>query len=327
MTENAERGLLARVRSTCRETAAAAGQVGISGQRLASYARSLPLERLVAPTHDPETHFLTGNAEETAGFFLTLDSINFGSGWFPHLNKAPGRSGYFTIAAGLADHYRKRSPLTAGDLAEITAGACAQIFGQDPANVEAMELMVHFAKALNDLGHSLLNRFAGRFMNLLAASERSVEKLAAILIEMPLFRDQARYRGREVYFYKRAQIAAADLALAFRRQAPGDFIDLDRLTLFADNLVPHVLRLDGILTYTPELAATIDGGIPVPHGGEAEIEIRACALTAVERLVQALNESGRRVSAMELDWLLWNRGQQPHYKQSKPRHRTRCTFY
>ena len=44
---------------------------------------------------------------------------------------------------------------------------------------------------------------------------------------------------------KRAQIAAADLALA--GIAPAD--DLPELTLFADNLVPHVLRIDGVLEF------------------------------------------------------------------------------
>ena len=39
-------------------------------------------------------------------------------------------------------------------------------------------------------------------------------------------------------FYKRAQIVASDLALA----GVAEFDDLDRLTIFADNLVPHVLR-------------------------------------------------------------------------------------
>jgi len=36
-------------------------------------------------------------------FFLTLDAINFGSGYFPHLGKRPGMSGYFTAAASLTD--------------------------------------------------------------------------------------------------------------------------------------------------------------------------------------------------------------------------------
>ena len=32
---------------------------------------------------------------------LVLDSINFGSGWFPTLRKRPGMSGYFTVASSL----------------------------------------------------------------------------------------------------------------------------------------------------------------------------------------------------------------------------------
>ena len=61
---------------------------------------------------------------------------------------------------------------------------------------------------------------------------------------MPLFDDPG--------FYKRAQIVPADLALA----GVAEFDDLDRLTIFADNLVPHVLRVDGVLAYDAELAGT-----------------------------------------------------------------------
>ena len=54
---------------------------------------------------------------------------------------------------------------------------------------------------------------------------------------MPFFADPG--------FYKRAQIVPNDLAVA----GVADFRDLDRLTIFADNLVPHVLRVDGVLRY------------------------------------------------------------------------------
>jgi len=35
----------------------------------------------------------------------------------------------------------------------------------------------------------------------------------------------------------------------------------------------------------------------------------------------------RGISAMLLDDILWHRGQQPLYKQTKPRHRTRTVYY
>jgi hypothetical protein len=98
------------------------------------------------------------------------------------------------------------------------------------------------------------------------------------------------------------------------------------LTIFADNLVPHVLRVDGILLYEEALAARIDSEQLIPPGSMEEVEIRACAVHAVELLTEELRSSGHNVTAMGLDYLLWNRGQQPYYK-ARPRHRTRTVFY
>ena len=119
-------------------------------------------------------------------------------------------------------------------------------------------------------------------------------------------------------FYKRAQIAAADLHLA--GIAPAE--DLDRLTLFADNLVPHVLRLDGVLEFDERLVGRIDAGFLLEHDSPEEVEIRACALTAVELLVEARPD----LNAAVVDNILWNRGGLPRYK-ARPRHRARTTAY
>ncbi|MGD9412942.1 MAG: queuosine salvage family protein, partial [Desulfobacterales bacterium] len=90
--------------------------------------------------------------------------------------------------------------------------------------------------------------------------------------------------------------------------------------------VPHVLRVDNILVYPQALTSHIDAGNLIPAGSAEEIEIRACALHAAERLKEALSASGLAITSMELDFLLWNRGQQPAYK-SIARHRTRTVFY
>jgi hypothetical protein len=203
---------------------------------------------------------------------------------------------------------------------------------QDPDNAPIGELMGLFCRALNDLGRYLLTRFDGSFVGLVEAAERSAERLVALLIEMPFFADVAPYGdpGFQVSFYKRAQLAAADLALAFGGQTDdvglGRFDDLHRLTIFADNLVPHVLRVDGVLHYRDDLLARIDREELVPAGSPEEIEIRACALHAVEWLVEELRHVGRDVTAMQLDYILWNRGRGRTYK-SRPRHRTRTVYY
>jgi hypothetical protein len=158
----------------------------------------------------------------------------------------------------------------------------------------------------------------GRFASVPDSAGGFAVALALMLGGWDSYADRSGYEELTVGFLKRAQIAAADLARAgvtHRR-------DIRRLTLFADNLVPHVLRLDGILTFAPELVARIERGELIEHGSPEEVEIRACALHAVELIVAARGDT----CAAEVDQLLWHRGQQPAYKAS-PRHRSRCTAY
>jgi hypothetical protein len=143
---------------------------------------------------------------------------------------------------------------------------------------------------------------------------------------MPYFNDIEPYDGLQVPFFKRAQIVAADLALAFQGQTWGHFNDLDQMTIFADNLVPHVLRMDGILSYEESLLARINKQTLIPAGSAEEVEIRACAVHAVEQIKNAFCDGGQYITSAQLDNFLWNRGQEPQYK-AMPRHRTRSVFY
>ena len=307
-------GLLDDVRAQAAETAAQATAVRIRDERIATYALGLPLAPARAPELDAATHYLAEPAG-TLAYVLQLDAINFGSGYFPRLAKRPGMSGYFTVAASLKDAFVDEGPFSTARLRQLTPEDATQIFGQEIAHDDAVtELMGLFARALNDLGELVDDRFGGSFGKLVDAADGSAEQLAGILAEMPFYRD--------VGFYKRAQLSAADLATA----GVARFSDLDRLTIFADNLVPHVLRVDGVLAYAPELLARINREELIPSGSVEEREIRACALHAVERIGAQLRETGEPITSMQLDYLLWNRGQGPAYK-AQPRHRTRTVYY
>jgi hypothetical protein len=319
------------IRDGCRAVATEATRLRIDTARLADYARDFPVAEIGAATLDPATHYV-GRGKDTLAFILALDAINFGSGYFPHVRKRPRdsnswHSGYFTMAAGLNDWFLAEGPPSAARLAKLTEADCARIFGQDLGNPPAAELMGLFARALNDLGALLLARFDGDPAQLVERAGHKAETLVATLRIMPFFDDVAIWQGRTVPFMKRAQLTAADLGLAFDHEGWGRFDDLGELTIFADNLVPHVLRVDGILDYDPDLAARIDRGDPLAVGSIEEVEIRAATLHAVELLKRHLHEAGHRhITSMALDYLLWNRGQDARYK-AVPRHRARGVFY
>src|SRR5918995_1635942 len=288
-------GLTDDVRASCRAIAESARFVSIDLARLGEVEPAPP------PVLDPERHYLEGSREDVAAYLLTLDAINFGSGWFPTLRKRPGCSGYFTVAWALADFFRSGRRWSNAELRALSAPQVAEVLGQDADH----ELMGLYAEALQSLGNFLGERSP---LELVSEASGSAERLASMLTAMPFFDDGG--------FWKRAQIVPNDLALA----GVAIFADLDRLTIFADNLVPHVLRVDGVLRYDPSLEARIDVGELIPPGRE-EREIRGCAVHACELFSERLGMPPRVI-----DTALWTRGQAPRYKVV-PRHRTRTVFY
>ena len=284
------------VRTSCARIAAGASWVHIDLDAVQAVAPAPP------PPLDARVHYLEGTPADVATYMLTVDAVNFGSGWFPTLNKRPGCSGYMTIAWAIADRFRAGGAWSNDELRAMRADELADDARPAPRPRADGALRPGAARARAVPRRARRGRGGRR-------GGGSAERFATMLASgMTLFAD----RG----FYKRAQIAAADLALA----GVASFGDLHRLTIFADNLVPHVLRCDGVLRYDERLAAHIDAGLPL-RPGQQEREIRACAVHACELIAQ---RSG--VAPYELDNWLWNRGQEPAIKAT-PRHRCRTVYY
>src|SRR3954452_9194509 len=183
-------GLCDDVRRHCATVAASARWVSIELDALGRIEPGPP------PELDRERHYLEGPPDDVATYMLTLDAINFGSGWFPPLRKRPGSSGYYTVAWALADKFRDSGPWSDSELRALDAASVADVLGQDRDH----ELMARYARALNDLGRFLHGRTAlGVVEDAGGSAERLAESLAR---EMPFFDD----RG----FYKRAQIVPND---------------------------------------------------------------------------------------------------------------------
>ena len=315
-----------RVRQSTRHVADEAQDVHIDDERIETYADELAKATIDPPSRDPDLHYL-GHGAETLAYTLILDAINFGSGYFPKTQPVDGRTGYHATALCLTDYFETHGPLTPGDLVDLTPEQCAELFQQEFQQRERRKLMTSFAHVLNQFGAHVRDEYDGLYTELVEAAGHSADRLVRLLAEMPTFDDTALYHNEEVAFYKRAQITAADLHIAFDGEEWGHFQDLDELTLFAGNLVPHVLRLDGVLTYSDLLAKRVDRPQRLEPASPEELEIRACAVQAVERLVDALQSRGLEVTPMELDNYLWNRGQHTRYQVRSSPHLTQTVYY
>ena len=188
------------------------------------------------------------------------------------------------------------------------------------------------ARVLRQCAAILAAQFDGSAAALVTCAHGSASVLVSLVAaHFPAFRDQALYRGRQVFFYKRAQIFVADLYGSFGGEGLGSFADIGSLTMFADYRVPVVLRTLGILRYAPALAAQLEARQELPAGCEAEVEIRCCCIAAVEALRTHLGAAaGRRnepgPSSVTLDWHLWQIGESSRLT-SPAHHRTLSIYY
>ncbi len=260
-------------------------------------------------------HHYTDNSPLTAQYLLVLDALNFcfwpDSAW-----------SYNALALALKRVLEAdRKAFQAERLAHLSAETMRTWLGRD------LPLMEERVRLLREVGEGLLEHFDGYAVNLIRAAEGSAARLVHLIAAtFPGFRDHAIYRGRQVFFYKRAQIFAGDVWGAYGRKGLGAFHDIGDLTTFPDYRVPQVLRGLGILRYSPELARRVDALEEIPAGSEEETEIRAATVQAVERLCQALAERGHPIVPVELDWYLWRHGEAVQ-ATLPPHHRTLTIYY
>jgi putative queuosine salvage protein len=303
--------------------------VWIDKQALTRFAQKLLQGEIKVPPWEPLYHFCDGT-EETVSYLLVLDSLNFcfwppqGKAKWETEYKSERLSGYYAMAASLTKALESGISVTSSAyLAKLSSGELKHILGGQGE----LQLMEPRVQILNELGQVLLKDYDGKAHKLVEAAGNSAAKLARLLArKLSSFKDIAKYRGQEVFFYKRAQIFAADLHGAFNGKRWGSFEDMDRLTAFADYKLPQVLKHLGIMAYEESLAKKVDQKTLLAPGNPEEVEIRANTIWTVELIRQELECKGKALRAFEIDWLLWNLGQDDAFRK-KPYHRTVSIFY
>jgi len=317
------------VLKTAQNVAEKSRQVRIEKQALVRFSQKLVEDRIEVPPWNCLYHFC-GRSEEMVSYILVLDSLNFcfwpesGEDTWEIEYESRGVSGYYALAPSLKEAIESDVPITKADyLAKLSLHKLKEILrGQGE-----LQLLEQRHKILNELGRVLLEEYGGEAHKLVGTAGNSAINLARLLAEkLSSFQDVAQYLDHKVFFYKRAQILAADLYGAFDGTRWGSFVDIDKLTAFADYKLPQVLRHLGILRYAQSLARKVDQKIFLEQGSPEEVEIRANTIWAVELIRKELEGMGKGLRAVEIDWILWNMGQHKEFK-ARPYHRTVTIFY
>ena len=182
-------------------------------------------------------------------------------------------------------------------------------------------------KILQEIGTIMFNKYNGGANNLIDETRSDAQKLLDLITQnFPSFQDVSRYKGKKVYFYKRAQLLVADIYQIFDGKSFGALTNVDKITACADYKLPQILRKLRILEYTTALAEKIDNKIEIPSNSPEEIEIRANNIWAVEFIKEEVKKRSPKIMSFEVNDHLWLATQEK-FDDDKPYHRTRTTAY
>lgn len=314
-----------RIRGQSAFVMAEAGDVHINEDRIENYTQEILDLYPAMPDMSDDWHLIDRqNPEAMYLYVLILDSINFGSGYFEAVRPYKGMSGYALVASCLKQAFQQKGWDQIAVLSSLTAEDCAAVFHQDITQLEIHHLMGLFVWSIQVTLRHLRQDYNGSAMSLLEKTGRSATGLVNAVSVWENFADVSVYKNQQIPFLKRAQILAADMHLA---EGGGLFDDMDQVTIFADNQVPHVLHLDGLLSYSEDVCRKIETGYLFEHGESAEVEIRAAAICAVEKMAAVARKNGfADRTAFWFDQVLWHRGLEPDFA-SKRAHRSKTIFY
>ena len=277
-------------------------------------------------------HFNDGGPR-AANWMLLVDALNFcfwGEPGEPRWTvewRGKLWDGYYALAAALTRAMDEGAPLAdAAFLADLSAGQLVSVLRPAPGYPPIPLLDERLANA-REVGRVLIERYDGQMVRAIEAAGYDAVALALLLArDFPSFADVATWNEQPVPFLKRAQICVGDLHTAFGGAGYGAISGIERLTAFADYKLPQMLRREGALVYEPELAELIADYTLIPAGADAEVEIRAATIWAVELLRRALEERGIQQAASAIDYRIWLESQAAP-PDNVPYHRTRTIYY
>lgn len=212
-------------------------------------------------------------------------------------------------------------------LAKVTRAEMEMLFA---GNIE-LPMLDEKMQILHQVGVTLTEKYDGRFHNFVeSCGPRLYDKgnglIDRLVAEFPRFNDVSDYDGHAIRIYKLPQLAIWFLYTSLRKSGECHIEDIDKMTAFADYIVPVGLRLLGLTSYSKDLEHAVNSYQMVARDSRWEVEIRAHCIYALALLAEEINKlrpPGQQIIMPQLDARLWT-----HYHTTWwPHHLTKTIMY
>lgn len=204
-------------------------------------------------THTWNEHELHPKTRDEAAlnFIFTMDLLNF-SFWSELDNgerfcvdfRGQRWTGYWSLVAALQRALEEGLNVTSPSYWHREAGYSDDVFRHifRSATNETMPMLEERIFVLREAADVLFQNFDMSVARIFERANHSAAGLVNMLAEyFPSFRDETRFEGRRVRFLKRAQILVADVWACFDGEGPGQFNDIDKVSMFAGTPFSHNL--------------------------------------------------------------------------------------
>jgi len=349
---------LEKVRSSCASFLSSTDLLSL-GDPDAFEAAASTFSGLPPPTSPGIDLPLRLSEDESIDATVFVSLLQMGSGYRKKLHAACGSGASDCMLRGILSFILGGKSLSAGVLAHLKSAEIAEIWGIPMSIDEPVpnlsfvtmskpgplaSLVNCMTQMLNSVGRELLatgfssfsaffkancalwqeggspklGKFIGVLVDTFPSGFRDLYNLKAVAQQV----GQGK-RVEEVWLLKKAQLCAKELGRKFGASHPALFSwpqsPHGSLTAFADNVLPTVLRAEGVLVLSEALGDKVDRGEDV--GAEEACALRSATVVACESLSKLMG-----VSEEYLDQLLWISGKLPKYR-SLERHAEPSTPY
>jgi hypothetical protein len=302
--------------------------------KIAEVAGWMACEELPMPDYALPFGIGEGDVNDTIDFILTTSCIDTAFTDFSSHTKFQveyaGRtwSDSDALFACMKRAIDKGIPILDGSfLVQVTRSEMEALFA---GNIE-LPMLDEKTEILHQVGAVLTRKYDGRFHNFVASCSPKLYDggkglVDQLVSEFPRFRDVSPYDDEIIKFYKLPQLAIWFLYTSLRKAGKFRIDDLEKMSAFADYIVPVALRLLGITSYSAELESAINSHQLLPHDSPREVEIRAHCIYASALLAEEINRlrpPDRQIIIPQVDARLWT-----HYHTTWwPHHLTKTIMY
>ncbi|EPX71798.1 uncharacterized protein SOCG_03735 [Schizosaccharomyces octosporus yFS286] len=267
------------------------------------------------------------NLEDEVNFVALYGLVSFGSGFRDQLHEAIGRGAqetslflmlsiYISNENGIPDsthltnikEHDIQSWMNLPATEETPVESLPGVFAVSSSHL--MELVKKMTFVLNTTGEILkMKNFSslGEFCLRYGNSKDPSILIHALSSTFPAFHDIEEVYGKEVYLLKKAQVTAYQLSLLYP-----DRFGRQGLCIFADNVIPTVLYLYGILKIPAELKEKLENKKLLE---KEEITV----LRASSVFVCELISERTKIPSPQLDQALWKLGKFSPEVRNSPR--------